>query len=266
MAMKRVFTQSVMLYGCSGEYAKLMVKHLDKMGRTSSIATVSGVVTVATIHEGSTGVNDSNHTITSNKDLFCALAAMTEGEKFGIGEWIIREKDGQFFKFGDGWLEGLSFRKATKEELIKFFEGKEEKLPDPKTVTVKGNFDWVPRTPEFLKDFERIVSESQLFYDPRLNLPNDYWKSMYQWNNNSTKSYYPPPGEPEPNPIKPDYYGGKDNPYEVVKVINALGLNFELGNTLKYIARFKKKGNPLQDLKKAKEYLEMEIKKWEKLN
>lgn len=39
----------------------------------------------------------------------------------------------------------------------------------------------------------------------------------------------------------PQYYGGKENPYEAIKVIEAWGLGFCLGNTLKYIARFGEK-------------------------
>ena len=53
--------------------------------------------------------------------------------------------------------------------------------------------------------------------------------------------------------------------YEPVKVIQDWGLGFCLGNVIKYIARAgKKDGNStLQDLKKAKKYLEFEIEKIE---
>ena len=57
----------------------------------------------------------------------------------------------------------------------------------------------------------------------------------------------------------PEHYGGKDNPYEAIKVIEAWGLNFNLGNSVKYISRTGKKDDPLQELKKAKWYLEREI-------
>lgn len=64
----------------------------------------------------------------------------------------------------------------------------------------------------------------------------------------------------------PVHYGG-DTTYEVIKVIEAWGLdtNFCLGNTVKYIARAGKK-DPylLQDLKKAQWYLNREIAKLEK--
>ena len=57
----------------------------------------------------------------------------------------------------------------------------------------------------------------------------------------------------------PDHYGGKDNPYEAIKVIEAWGLGFHLGNVVKYISRTGKKDDPLQELKKAQWYLEREI-------
>ncbi len=55
----------------------------------------------------------------------------------------------------------------------------------------------------------------------------------------------------------PVHYGGKDNVYEAIKVIDAWGLGFSLGNTVKYISRAgkKDKGKELEDLKKAQWYL-----------
>ena len=57
----------------------------------------------------------------------------------------------------------------------------------------------------------------------------------------------------------PAHYGGADNPYEAIKVIEAWQLGFCLGNTIKYIARAGKKGDALEDLKKARWYLDHEI-------
>lgn len=61
----------------------------------------------------------------------------------------------------------------------------------------------------------------------------------------------------------PDYYGGENNTYEAIKVIDAWGLGFCLGNVVKYISRAgKKEGNSMiQDLKKASFYLDHEINK-----
>lgn len=55
----------------------------------------------------------------------------------------------------------------------------------------------------------------------------------------------------------PQYYGGKDNTYEAIKVIEAWNLGFCLGNTIKYISRAGKKSKEkeIEDLEKALWYL-----------
>ena len=57
----------------------------------------------------------------------------------------------------------------------------------------------------------------------------------------------------------PKHYGEPDSPYQAIKVIEAWDLDFCLGNVIKYIARAGKKGDALQDLKKAKWYLDHEL-------
>lgn len=61
----------------------------------------------------------------------------------------------------------------------------------------------------------------------------------------------------------PDHYGGADNPYEAIKVIEAWRLGFALGNAVKYIARAGRKGAAIEDLKKARWYLDREISNME---
>jgi len=63
--------------------------------------------------------------------------------------------------------------------------------------------------------------------------------------------------------MRPEYYGGEDNTYEVIKVIRAWGLGFELGNCAKYIKRAgkKDKSKAIEDLQKAKTYIGMEIQR-----
>ena len=59
----------------------------------------------------------------------------------------------------------------------------------------------------------------------------------------------------------PSHYGGAENVYEAIKVIESWDLDFHLGNTVKYISRAGKKDTDkeLQDLKKAMFYLERKI-------
>ena len=62
------------------------------------------------------------------------------------------------------------------------------------------------------------------------------------------------------------YQFGDNNIYEAIKVIEAWGLDFHLGNTVKYISRAGKK-NPdkeIEDLKKAMFYLDRKIKNLQK--
>jgi hypothetical protein len=55
----------------------------------------------------------------------------------------------------------------------------------------------------------------------------------------------------------PSHYGGENNTYEAIKVIDAWGLGFSLGNAVKYISRAGKKNSDkeIDDLKKAVWYI-----------
>lgn len=69
----------------------------------------------------------------------------------------------------------------------------------------------------------------------------------------------------------PSHYGGEDNPYEAIKIIEAWDLGFHLGNAVKYILRAGRKGPTehdgirlhreatIQDLEKARWYLTRKI-------
>ena len=57
----------------------------------------------------------------------------------------------------------------------------------------------------------------------------------------------------------PKQYRMDDMTYEPIKVIHAWGSNFNIGNAIKYLARYQKKWNPIEDLKKAIFYIQDEI-------
>ena len=65
----------------------------------------------------------------------------------------------------------------------------------------------------------------------------------------------------------PEHYGGQDNPYEVVKVCEAWGLDKDayIFNVVKYVARAGKKDSnkEIEDLKKAMFYLNRKIERLE---
>jgi Protein of unknwon function (DUF3310) len=74
--------------------------------------------------------------------------------------------------------------------------------------------------------------------------------------------------EPAPAPAPeavhhPAHYGGADDPYEAIKVIEAWGLGFALGSALKYIRRagHKPGADYLEDLKKAQFYVDYEVQR-----
>jgi hypothetical protein len=66
----------------------------------------------------------------------------------------------------------------------------------------------------------------------------------------------------------PNHYGGADNPYEVIKVCEAWGLDKDayIFNVVKYVARAGKKdpAKELEDLKKASFYLNRRIETLQK--
>lgn len=64
----------------------------------------------------------------------------------------------------------------------------------------------------------------------------------------------------------PSHYGGESDPYEAIKVIEAWGLCFHLGNCVKYLCRMGKKDDELQELKKARWYLDRKIQNLENNN
>ena len=63
--------------------------------------------------------------------------------------------------------------------------------------------------------------------------------------------------------VHPSHYGG-DTTYEHIKVVEAWGLNYALGSATKYICRAAKKGDILENLKKARFWIEHEITRLEK--
>ncbi|MEV6413868.1 DUF3310 domain-containing protein [Kribbella sp. NPDC051718] len=70
------------------------------------------------------------------------------------------------------------------------------------------------------------------------------------------------PTDPNEAVNHPAHYGG-DTTYEAIKVIEAWGLGFTLGNAVKYICRAGAKGRRIEDLRKAAWYLQHEIERLE---
>lgn len=117
--------------------------------------------------------------------------------------------------------------------------------------------------PEF---FKKLITE----------IGKDLEKTMMmkKENNMATKKKAPveekeeviPTEKPKENINHPSWYGSKDDPYETIKVIQAWGLNFPLGNAIKYISRAGKKDptKTVEDLRKALFYIQYEIDRIER--
>lgn len=63
----------------------------------------------------------------------------------------------------------------------------------------------------------------------------------------------------EHNAVKSPLHYTEGRKFEPKDVIRDWGLNFNLGSALKYIARAGRKGNTVEDLEKAREYLAFEV-------
>jgi hypothetical protein len=73
------------------------------------------------------------------------------------------------------------------------------------------------------------------------------------------------PTTPKENKVDhPAHYGGNDDPYEAIKVIEAWDLNWNMGNVVKYVRRADFKGDAISDLEKAAWYLSREIERRKK--
>jgi len=87
--------------------------------------------------------------------------------------------------------------------------------------------------------------------------PAETLRAARTWKHDNIIADQPTTGTQKEMVEHPDHYGGADNPYEAIKVLEALDLghDFCLGSALKYLFRAGKKGSKLEDLKKAAWYI-----------
>lgn len=118
---------------------------------------------------------------------------------------------------------------ADKPKLRKLFEVK------PKKLFVQ---------PQHLDDALELVDEKIDLVNTRLFTKAEMSALDKDWLNRDSVNH------------PPHYTAGG---IETIDFIEAKDLNYRLGNVIKYVSRAEKKENPLEDLKKAKWYLEREI-------
>jgi len=61
----------------------------------------------------------------------------------------------------------------------------------------------------------------------------------------------------------PLHYGGGTRAIPPVEYIKSHDMDFLQGNVIKYVTRYKRKGQPLEDLSKARVYLDLMLKELE---
>lgn len=117
---------------------------------------------------------------------------------------------------------------------------KNTEVPDKLTMAIFYGFNWTP------------TKQGSDYWD-------NIWLEQYPKHDISLK---------KDMVENPEHYGGKDNPYEVIKVLEAWGLNKRayLWNAIKYIGRAGKKDKTkeIEDLKKSIFYIQKEIELLEK--
>lgn len=112
----------------------------------------------------------------------------------------------------------------------------------------------------------RMTKEGSVFWKQISDNRTD-WEhclAIFEMYNLATPEEKPQPKQKElvDHPV---HYKGKDNPYEVRKVISDWNLNFNLGNVVKYIGRLGAKDAEIQELRKARNYIDFEIERIQKL-
>jgi hypothetical protein len=117
------------------------------------------------------------------------------------------------------------------------------KLKQDEKDPVKDKANW-ERTKTLIQPNPRLIGSENAVPRPKARL--------------ATSADFPITEFIMPDPVNhPSHYttGG----IETIDFIEAKSLNYNLGNAVKYITRADHKGNRLQDLQKAKWYLEREI-------
>jgi len=189
-----------------------------------------------------------------NPALFLAIAAMTEGNDFIVGEYAVHQPKNEWpclvqiqevlpneYIVSCDAVSSPVLRKHLRKPSLEFLveelsPKRDESILDPERHSLPED--------EFEKDVKLGVPASQsLQFDPEKFLPEN--ASMEK-----------------PWELRPQYYRGKDDPYEPIKVIRAWDLGFELGNAVKYIGRAGiKTEDPTEDIKKAITYLKMYLER-----
>lgn len=148
----------------------------------------------------------------------------------------------------------LAFQEFHKDEIEKIYLQHKPELVAPVVVILLKNGDKI----ELESSLEEIKDTGAIL----MRLDQIYNKYMYMQDKSPDPNVLV-----EANPVfdpvsRPSHYA-EGRKYEPRKVIHDWGLNFNLGNAVKYISRAGRKNDALEDLKKARQYLDFEIEEME---
>ena len=120
---------------------------------------------------------------------------------------------------------------------------------------------------EFGKRIEETLQEALFESDEKMEDEPVTEKEMEQlsemWDEELAKIH-------EGDPVNhPKHYGGRFETIDVIRDIleaeTDAEVGYYMGNVIKYVSRYRKKGDPVQDLEKAQVYLGWAIKRLEEL-
>lgn len=131
-----------------------------------------------------------------------------------------------------------------------------------KSIATENGADWV----HALHPMRAVIFDSGDFLNldkpesgrvtVKASIDEETWKKAVE---NVHKAFEPSLECEETSAVDhPSYYGGKDNPYEAIKIMDAFGWgeNFCRASALKYLVRAGEKDDTVQDLMKARWYID----------
>ena len=124
-------------------------------------------------------------------------------------------------------------------------------------------------TPPPISDMRKLKETMKKLENKKELFPESNQRAKDILTNSNIPDFKHTPPAPQKEMVNgPQHYGGVDNPYEVIKVCEAWGLDKDayLFNVVKYVARAGKKDpkKELEDLKKAIFYLNRKVENLQK--
>lgn len=194
-----------------------------------------------------------------------------------IGDFVLNASDGPEYTidlFGTEWIIMRSYDDSTRYSIMVGERVPRNEIPESidaaiASYVLEGYLKNINDYATAFDRFQQVLYLIQLAENYDIVVYEVCWESNiydlgstsdianYMGSNRSPLTTFEITEEVDASTVNhPDHYGGADNPYEAIKVIDAWNLGFSLGNAVKYISRAGKKGdNAYEDIQKAAWYL-----------